>query len=189
MARRLLALRPAFDFNFRFRLTFGLGILAALVSTAQDKPFEAWWLRATFLPSKTAYESLLATDISPDWVKISMLSYASLPSEAQADLGWMHRDGFDFRVDNYFKRTNLSDRVLCGVFEDRAGHKGRFLLVLERADKGPWKVSFLHHEIGQAGFSVLLRKQNGLFWGTCMQCGEFGRLRTKQRGFYLEQAP
>jgi hypothetical protein len=188
LARRLLTL-PAIDSKSRVLLKFVLGILTALASTAQDKPSEAWWLRAVFLPSKTAYESLPATDINPDWVKISMLSYASLPSEAQADLGWMHRDGFHFQVDNYFKRTNLTDRELCGVFEDRAGHKGRFLLVLERPSKGPWKVSFLHQEVGEAGFSVLLSKPNGLFWSTCMQCGEFSRLRTKQSGFYLDQAP
>jgi len=101
----------------------------------------------------------------------------------------MRRDGFGFQVDDYFKQEGLSDRELCGVFEDRNGRHGRFLLVLQRPKNGPWKVAFLHRELGEAGFSVLVRRPGGLFWGTCLQCEEFSRLRLKQGSFRLESAP
>src|SRR5215470_5918890 len=107
------------------------GLMAACASRSQEKPIEAWWLNAAFTPSETAYESLPVNEINPSWVKISVLSYASLPPDAKSDLAWMHKDGFVFQVDNYFKRRGVVDRGLSGVFEDKAGQKGRFLLVLE----------------------------------------------------------
>jgi hypothetical protein len=170
-------------------LILAFGVIAGCVLQGQEKPLEAWWLNAMFTPAQTAYESLGVRDINPEWVKMSVLSYANLPPEAKADLGWMRRDGFVFQVDNYFKRKGLVDRELCGVFKDRAGREGRFLLVLERAAKGPWKVAFLHQEGGKAGFSAFARKPGGLYWGTCMQCDEFSRLQVKNGKFELEMAP
>jgi hypothetical protein len=156
---------------------------------AQEKPAEAWWLNASFSPAQETYESLPVSEINPDWVKITVLTYDSLPPQAKEDSGWMRRDGFGFQVDDYFKQEGLSDRELCGVFEDRNGRHGRFLLVLQRPKNGPWKVAFLHRELGEVGFSVLVRRPGGLFWGTCLQCEEFSRLRLKQGSFRLESAP
>jgi hypothetical protein len=170
-----------------FAVAFGLTVACAL--SAQEKPIEAWWLNATFTPSQTVYESLPANEINRNWVKMSVLNYAALPSDAKSDVDWMHRDGFVFQIDNYFKRKGVVDRELCGVFEDRAGHKGRFLLVLERTVTGPWKVAYLHQQDGEAGFSVFARKATGLYWGTCMQCDEFSRLRVTGGEFHLEGSP
>jgi len=170
-------------------LTLAFGLIVTCVGQAQQKPIEAWWLNATFTPSQTAYESLPVKEINRDWVKMSVLSHALLPPDAKPDLKWMRRDGFVFQVDNYFKRPGVVDRELCGVFEDQAGHQGRFLMVLERTGAGPWRVAFLHQEPGAAGFSVLVRRASGLYWGTCMQCDEFSRLQRKEGKLYLEAAP
>src|SRR5580693_7476276 len=129
-------------------LAAALNVVLVLGLRAQDKPLEAWWLHATFRPTETTYESLPVTEIDPSWVGIAMLSYALLPPEARADLGWMRRGGFDFTVTDFFKRTSVTDRATTGVFEDREGHKGRFLLVLEKPKDGRWKVAFLHKESG-----------------------------------------
>ncbi len=179
----------SFSRSTKALLTLALGSIATCTSWGQQKPIEAWWLNATFTPSQTAYESLAVKAINPAWVTMSVLTYASLPPDAKSDLSWMRRDGFVFQVDNYFKRTGVADRELCGVFEDQAGNKGRFLLVLEKTGAGPWKVAFLHQEAGEAGFSIFARKSTGLYWGTCMQCGEFSRLRAKDGKFHIEAAP
>jgi len=178
----------------KLRLSTRIALLAIVFAIpfalkAQETPVEAWWIRANFTPTELAYESMPVSEINRDWVKISILSDASLPPKAKADLGWMHREGFAFEVDNYFRRKGLSDRELCGVFEDRDGRKGRFLMVLEKSKGRKWKVAFLHTEIGEPGFSVLVRKSTGLFWGVCMQCDEFSRLRLKHGAFQLESAP
>jgi hypothetical protein len=171
-------------------LTLAFGLIAACAGRGQEKPIEAWWLNATFTPSQTAYESLPVKDINPNWVRISVLTYASLPPDAKPDFPWMRRDGFVFQVDDYFKRsTGVADRELCGVFEDQAGHQGRFLLVLQRIGASAWKVAFLHQQAGETGFSVFARKAGGLYWGTCMQCGEFSRLQVKKGKFHIEAAP
>jgi hypothetical protein len=120
---------------------------------------------------------------------MSVLDYDILPREAGSDLEWMRRDGFVFRVDNHFARQGLEDRALTGVYQDAAGRKGRFLLVLQRHDRQQWAVGFLHKEVGEAGFSVLTRKATGLYWGTCMQCSEFSRLVLKDGKLELEAEP
>jgi hypothetical protein len=188
LAHRLLTSK--FASESKGLLASGLVILVTVFnSVAQDAPIDAWWLHVTFVPTESAYESIPITQINSKWVKMSVLSYESLPPEARADIAWMRRGGFDFRVDNYFRRNGLTNRVICGVFEDRARHKGRFLLVLEKPSVGSWKVVLLHEELGEAGFSVLLRNARGLFWAPCMQCGEFSRLQMKGGTFKLEELP
>jgi hypothetical protein len=166
-----------------------LALALGFVWQEQEKPVEAWWLNATFTPSQTEYESLGVKDINPKWIKFTALTYSLLPPDAKPDLAWMRREGFVFQVDNYFKRPGVVDRELSGVFEDEAGRKGRFLLVLERTDGQRWKVAFLHEAAGEAGFSVFVRRAVGLYWSTCMQCDEFARLRMAKGAFRLDTAP
>ena len=166
-----------------------LAFLSHSISTAQQKPVEAWWLTAQFSATSADYDSVPVAAINPEWVKVSILDYTSLPPEAKDDLLWMRREGYTFRTDNQFRRKGASDREVVGVYEDRKGRKGRFLLVLERFNKSPWKVAFLHQDPGESGFSVLVRRQTGLYWSACMQCSESSRLRVSRDGFFLETAP
>jgi hypothetical protein len=173
----------------RIALMVALALLTISLATGQDKPIEAWWLNTTFAVSETSYDSVPIKAIDPSWVRISILTYPKLPADAKADFSWMRHDGFVFETDNQFSRKGENDRELCGVYEDRDGRKGRFLLVLERVAEGPWNVAYVHREAGEAGFSVLVRRPTGLYWGTCMQCHEFSRLRIQQGNFTLDQAP
>ena len=101
----------------------------------------------------------------------------------------MRRDGFRFIATNVFHRNQLADRVVTGVYEDRSGTKGRFVLVLEQQPGKAWKVADLHKEPGEAGFSVLARRGNAIYWGTCMQCDEFARLRISHGKYSLDGPP
>jgi hypothetical protein len=152
----------------------------------RQRPVEAWWLSARFSPTATTYESLPVTKLDPSWVKVSFLDYDILPRDSQDDVGWMRRDGFVFRVDNFFVLKGATNRVSTGVYEDRTGRRGRFLLVLQKSTGGGWQVAFLHKEPGEAGFSVLRRKSGNLYWGTCLQCDEFVRLVMKHGRFTIE---
>lgn len=167
-------------------------LISVLIGTGHAAPDEAWWLRATFTPTQVSYDDMPVSQIHSGWVKISMLSYESLPAEAKADFTWMHKDGFVFQVDDFFHLKDRLDRVLCGVYQDDQSKQGRFVLVLERPrnrQSEKWKVAFLHSEVGEPGFSVLRSLNGALYWGTCMQCGEFSRFRRKGNGFVLEVAP
>jgi hypothetical protein len=164
-------------------------LLTSHVLCAQQPSGQAWWVGATFSPRSSSYESLAANQISPDWEKFTILSYAELPPNSKQDLHWMQSEGFMFQTDNFFKSPAIQDRELVGVFRDRAGSSGRFLLVLQKQGHGPWHVAFLHEERGEPGFSVLARKKNALYWGTCMQCSDFSRLRMKSGKFSLDPVP
>jgi hypothetical protein len=171
-----------------FVLLVAPGMSPAAVT--QEKPAEAWWLSAEFPPTESGYDSFKAESIDPDWAKLSILSYKLLPGAAADDLSWMRTDGFVFQVDNFFKRPGIADRELCGVYQDTSGKTGRFLLVLQRKGKSaPWTVAYVHKESGSAGFSVLRRHGGSLYWGTCLQCDEFSRLKLKNGRFDLVGAP
>jgi hypothetical protein len=150
---------------------------------------EAWWLQAVFPVRNTGYDSLKAEYINVAWTKMSVLSYASLPNIASPDLSWMHKEGFTFETDNFFRRPSVTDKEICGVFEDKSGRQGQFLLVLEKSGSDSWNVAFVHEERGTAGFSVFVRKSGKVYWGTCLQCDEFGQLFLKDGKYSLSMAP
>jgi hypothetical protein len=186
LARRLLRSRSS-----KISVSLALASLVAwcgLAVAGQHKEAEeAWWVHATFAPAETADEGLSLSAIDPDWVKMTALSYAALPPSAKSDVGWMRQQRFMFQVDQHSKQGS-ENRALCGVFETLRGQRGRFLLVLERAKGAPWKVAFVRKEVGAPGFSVLVRKAAGLYWGICMQCDEFERLELKKGKYFLNAA-
>ena len=184
MARRFL--KSAFQFkNFRW-LTFGLTFFLAFIPSHAQTSMDAWWLTESFKATETTYENLCAAQFDPNWVKFSFLKDEILPSQAKQDLSWMHRDGFKFQIDNAFKRKGIINRALCGVFEDKFRKKGRFIVVLEKTKSTPWKVSFLFEESIDVNFSVLRYLPKGLFWGTCMKCGDFLKLRFQKGKYFLD---
>ena len=165
-------------------------ILCALVVAAGISAQElAWWVTARFTPSQTAYENLRTADINPNWDKMLVLDDVRVPPHAKPDFPSMSRDGFAFQVDNFFKRPGISDREITGVYQDKSGHHGRFLLVLERAGTGPWKVAFLLPVEGDAGFSVFYRNGETLSWSFCMYCDGGSRLTFRGGQYRLETGP
>jgi hypothetical protein len=165
--------------NAGFLLAVASVSLLCASAGQRKEPEEAWWLDAKFTPVDTAYEGLSVSAIDPEWVKVTVFSYAAMPTLAKADFGWMRQHRFAFQVDQHFKRPGSENRVLCRVFEARTGQRGRFL-VLERTHGSPWKPAFVHKETGEPGFSVLVRNRSGLYWGICIQCDEFERLEFKK---------
>jgi hypothetical protein len=171
------------------RVAIGVSFLVSLMgfAGASEAPAEAWWLNSTFEPAQTEYAGISASEIHPDWVKLTVLSYELLPAVAHGDLVWMKGGGFVFVKEGHFGDKSVVRRAAAGVFRDRSGHVGRFLLVLQHGtNESIWKKVFLHQEIGEAGFSVLVSKQGLLYWGTCMQCGEFRRVTIGRHGVRLE---
>ena len=162
-------------------------LLAALMLLPQVARADlAWWLTERFKPAATAYEGLSARDIHPAWARFSVLTYAMLPPAARADVAWMRREGFAFEKDGDFNGDGRSDRALAGVYRDKAGRTGRFLLVLERqGDK--WRKAFLHTEPGTPGFSIVTGPPGEVHWGTCMECDAGAVLRPRGRTYAFEK--
>lgn len=162
-------------------------LLCSLTSAcAQEQPLEAWWLKSTFTASQTAYKGIAVAAIDPNWVKMTVLSYEILPEDSKSDLDWMRKDGFEFVKEGQFSRKGLLEHVAVGVFEDRSGKGGRFLLVLRQDGAKGWSKLFLHQEVGERGFGVLVSKAGNLYWGTCMLCGNFRKLTISESGATLE---
>ena len=151
----------------------------------QERALEAWWLEAKFSADHTTYEGIDVSTIDPNWSRFTALSYELLPAEAKDDLAWMRKGGFTFVKEGHLGSKRFVDRAVVGVFEDRSGKGGRFLLVLRKDTAGAWRKLFLHQEAGDLGFSVLVTKGSKIYWGTCMQCDEFRKLVINAKGAYL----
>src|SRR5262245_61277056 len=136
--------------------TFLAGFLLCVATSgfSQERALEAWWVETKFTANQTTYEGIDVATIDPTWSKITILSYELLPAEAKSDLGWMRKDGFSFVKEGHLGSKRFVDRAVVGVFEDRSGKGGRFLLVLRRDKLGAWRKLFLHQEVGDLGFSV-----------------------------------
>jgi hypothetical protein len=143
---------------------------------SQEKPLEAWWLRTSFPADQSSYAGLDVSEINPRWVKMGALSYDAMPAEAHMDYPWMRSGGFEFTKEGHLSHAGSIERAVTGVYKDLSGKGGRFLLVLRKNEIGKWEKVFLHEEPGEPGFSVLRSRGRSLYWGTCLQCGDFRRL-------------
>jgi hypothetical protein len=159
--------------------------LASSAAFAQDKPEEAWWLTATFVPDQTELLSLRAAEIDPAWTALAPLDVAALPKDAAGDLDWMKRDGFRFSWDGKLPEGR-SAHIATGVYAARDGSTGRFLLVLTKPASGGWQVRLLHKEPGDPGFSVLRVTRSAIYWGTCMLCSGFRRIIAAKDSYRLQ---
>jgi hypothetical protein len=61
------------------------------------------------------------------------------------------------------------EKAVVGVYRDKAGSTGRFLLILAQDLRGPRKKA-LFAEPGPPSFSALLLKDTTLLWVFCMEC-------------------
>jgi hypothetical protein len=60
---------------------------------------------------------------------------------------------------------------VTGIYETKAGERGRFLLILTVRKRPIWKPVFFAREPGKATFSALSLEQRGaLGWWTCTEC-------------------
>jgi len=161
-------------------------LFAFASACAQEKPLEAWWLTTKYTASHTSYNGIDMAAIDSSWAKMTVLSYELLPEESKSDHSWMRKDGFVFVKEGQLSHKGLVEHVAVGVYEDRSGNGGRFLLVLRKDTANAWKKIFLHQEAGDPGFGVLVSKAGNLYWGTCMLCENFRKLTIGASGASLD---
>ncbi len=147
-----------------------------------------WWLEARYDPMDTVVASLPIRQIDTLWDRASILSTDLLTPRAQADPSWLGDSSAVFEHDGDFNGDGQADRALVGVYRDRTGDEGRFLLILTTQGLDAWTVAFLQEVPGTAGFSVLLNQRNAVVWADCMECDRLNRL-TWQDGTYVWDSP
>lgn len=169
----------------RYLLFLLLPFLLSASLVADDSGL-AWWLRDQYEPSAVTSALFKMSDINPEWVKFKLLSYSDLSDEAKKDIPWMEEYGYKFSIDGDFNKDGRSDKAVVGVYENKNGEKGRFLLILTKRKNGRWAKEFLDEIKGEPGFSVLYKCGNSICWSECMECDGGHILEWKKGGYYLD---
>lgn len=133
-------------------------------------PIYAWWLRFKFVPRATSMRGIPAGQLTSNWVRVAELRQGLIPekfvSGKEDGLAWNP----NFAVEGDFNGDGKTDHALVGVYEDKDGKFGNFLLVLTRASDGKWEKSFLKSFEGDQGPIDLTWNGKALTLWFCTNC-------------------
>lgn len=143
-----------------------------LVTIAAEPNNYAWWLRAQFRPIEREIRGIPVTGLDPSWQFASELRKDLLVKEVLGEDGsaQMENYGLHFIRSGDFNKDGVEDLALVGVYQDRTGTRGNFLVVLTKADTGGWRKVFLKSWPGKASFLALGLNGNKLPLWSCMGC-------------------
>jgi hypothetical protein len=149
----------------------------------------AWWLRIEFRPVHQTVRGIPLRNLDSNWIRATELKKSYIPKEL------LYEFGRDVMADNHlvftrsgdFNKDGNPDEALVGVYEDRVGKRGGFILILSQRGDRLEKIH-LEQWPGKPGFVALsLTGDNLLVW-SCMECdsaGELGWDRTRGRFDWL----
>jgi len=143
-----------------------------LVKIATEPTNSAWWLRAQFRPADEKVRDIPVMSLDSSWQLASEFRKDFLTKEVLGEDGsaQMETAGLSFNLSGDFNKDGVEDLALVGVYQDRAGARGNFLVVMTKTDTGGWRKVFLKAWPGQAGFLSLRQIGNKLQLWNCMAC-------------------
>jgi hypothetical protein len=131
---------------------------------------DAWWVAALFKPEHRAVEGLPVSSVDATWVAASALREEMLPPQSREPGESVQDHHGHLMLSSDLDGDQRPEKALVGVYRDKAGRTGRFLLILGSDQRGAMQKQALFTEPGPAGFSVLFHKANKLVWAFCMEC-------------------
>lgn len=137
----------------------------------------AWWVTAEYKPAETRIEGVPVETIDPSWSKVLVLNKKNCCQGDSNKLDELKEDKEAvFSLEGDFNKDGTKDKIIVGVYRDKADQEGQFLLVLTRYKRG-WGKVFLRSTFGKPGFSILAPyKEKGKYitqWAFCIGCDDF----------------
>ncbi|WP_245324592.1 hypothetical protein [Bradyrhizobium sp. AT1] len=152
----------------------------AFVTLNGDLKKEAWWVIAEFHPFTTEIRGIPANQIRKNWCKATEFRKDLIPKELLFENGTDVMKGADmsFAVEGRFDGSAPKQIAVVGVFQECAGPKGRFMLILDQPDGGKPKVRFVDAVRTNRQFAALSKDKHGklVLWG-CMECDGYSVLK------------
>lgn len=160
--------------------------LLLLNSSSADATEYAWWVNIEYEPGKTEILNIPLSDLDANWAFAEPLSIAAVPPE---DLQVFKRDtaasGYSFTKQGDFNLDGRQDKAIVGIYKEKNGAGGRFLLVLAEAENNKWIKSSLLKSPGKAGFSILSIDNGTLAWYFCMECDALSFVKWEKDKYVL----
>jgi hypothetical protein len=159
---------------------------ATIARVNPDPSYYAWWLRIEFQPVHQSVRGIPFRELDSNWIRATELKKSYIPKALLFEFGRdvMAENNLEFARTGDFNKDGNPDVALVGVYQDRQGGRGGFLLILTQR----WhKLEKLHLEQwpGKPGFVALsLNGDNLLVW-SCMECDSADELGwNRKRGCF-----
>jgi hypothetical protein len=142
------------------------------VTLSAEPKGAAWWLRVRFEPIGQTVLNVPVSSLDSSWQLASELSKDLLKPEILGEDGWarMEANRLGFARTGDFNSDGISDLALVGMYKDREGVQGNFLVVLTKSSTGGWQKTFLKSWPGHAGFLAIDLATNRIRLWKCMEC-------------------
>ncbi len=160
-----------------------------------DPRTTAWWVLADFHPFTTEVRGIAAKQINRNWCKAAEFRKDLIPRKWLVDekgVDQMQAAGMSFAVEGHFDGSAVRQVALVGVYEECAGKKGSFVLILDQPADGRARVRFLDAVQTAHQFGALQKGQgNTIVVWSCMECDGRAVLRwdRKRRKFDWVSGP
>lgn len=152
----------------------------AFVTLNGDLKKEAWWVIADFHPFTAEVRGIPANQIRKSWCKATEFRKDLIPKELLFENGAdaMKGAGMSFAIEGRFDGAATRQIAVVGVFQECAGPKGRFMLVLDQPDGGKPKIRFVDAVRTNRQFGALSKDKGGklVLW-ECMECDGYSVLK------------
>ncbi|MGH8084961.1 MAG: hypothetical protein ACREPV_06770 [Lysobacter sp.] len=145
-------------------------------------PAAAWWYEISFEPTSSSVRGIDVGRFDPTWDRVSALEAKALEGRISAEELARYLDSeLSFALKGDLDDDGTPEDVFVGVFSTRNGERGRFVVITRNGQ-------LLQHfaQTGAAGFSALLKYEDGVRWYKCMECGEFELIGWSGQSFFLE---
>ena len=146
----------------------------------------AWWLRIEFRPVHQTVRGIPVRNLDSNWIRATELKKSYIPRELLFEFGRdeMAEYHLGFTRSGDFNQDGNPDEALVGVYENRQGVRGGFILILSQRGPELEKI-YLEEWPGKPGFVALgLNGDNLVVWG-CMECDSAAELAwDRKRGCF-----
>jgi hypothetical protein len=147
--------------------------IAVNVANQTSPVGQAWWLRTMFAPMSETVRGFRASELNPDWVRVSELRLDALP-RAILEIEMPRQDWTpSFSLEGDFNDDGVMEAAFVGVYEERTGHIGTFVAILTTANTGQRRVAACFNVSSQpevVGLSKQAANGSGLRVFYCTNC-------------------
>ena len=144
-----------------------------------------WYVMANFEPTSTVVQGISVSSLDQSWVLARCLTKKDVPQKGMKNFEKFDVPlGFAFEKQGDFNCDGKPDKAVVGVYKDKKGDTGRFLLILTKKQH-KWVKSYLFKNPGRPGFNILESSKYGLKWCFCMECGNCTLVKWEKDHFVL----
>jgi hypothetical protein len=145
----------------------------SFVTIEGDLTSAAWWVLADFHPFATEVRGIPVNRIRKNWCKATEFRKDLFPRQLLFDgnVDVMEAAKMSFAVEGHFDGTAADQVALVGVYQECAGKKGTFVLILDPLADGKSKIRFVSARPTDHQFGALEKGEgNTIVAWSCMEC-------------------